>query len=114
MTHNNNNNNNNIHPIIDYLIFYRAKLITITHDVELNKIAEITEGFSGADISAIANTAISLVLHEYLHRYYTPEQAAKHASEAFISMRHFEDAVTKIKTQREMKSKEGMALSQYM
>jgi transitional endoplasmic reticulum ATPase len=86
----------------------------ITHDVELNKIAEITEGFSGADISAIANTAISLVLHEYLHRYSTPEQAAKHASEAFISMRHFEDAVTKIKTQREMKSKEGMALSQYM
>ena len=86
----------------------------ITHDVDLNKISEITEGFSGADISAIANTAISLVLHEYLHRYSTPEQAAKHASEAFISMRHFENAVTKIKTQREMKSREGMALSQYM
>jgi hypothetical protein len=29
-------------------------------------------------------------------------------------MQHFEDAVTKIKTQREMKSKEGIALSQYM
>jgi transitional endoplasmic reticulum ATPase len=86
----------------------------ISHDVDLNRIAEITEGFSGADISAIANTAISLVLHEYLQRYSTPEEAAKHASEAFILMQHFEDAVTKIKTQREMKSKEGIALSQYM
>jgi transitional endoplasmic reticulum ATPase len=86
----------------------------ISHDVDLNRIAEITEGFSGADISAIANTAISLVLHEYLQRYSTPEEAAKHASEAFILMRHFEEAVTKIKTQREMKSKEGIALSQYM
>jgi transitional endoplasmic reticulum ATPase len=93
-------------------IYTKAK--PLSNDVDLNKIAKITEGFSGADISAIANTAISLVLHEYLQRYSTPEEAAKHASEAFISMRHFEEAVTKIKTQREMKSKEGLALSQYM
>src|SRR5919199_200797 len=86
----------------------------MTDDVDLNKISEKTEGFSGADISAIANTAISLVLHEYLQRYSTPEEAAKHASEAFISSRHFEEAVHKIKTQREMKSKQGIALSQYM
>jgi transitional endoplasmic reticulum ATPase len=86
----------------------------MSHDVDLNKISEKTEGFSGADISAIANTAISLVLHEYLQRYSTPEEAAKHASEASILMQHFEEAVTKIKTQREMKSKENIALSQYM
>jgi transitional endoplasmic reticulum ATPase len=86
----------------------------LSHDIDLNKISEATEGFSGADTSAIANTAISLVLHEYLQRYSTPEQAAKHASDAFISSRHFEEAVHKIKTQREMKSKQGIALSQYM
>jgi transitional endoplasmic reticulum ATPase len=86
----------------------------LSHDVDLNKISEATEGFSGADTSAIANTAISLVLHEYLQRYSTPEQATKHASDAFISSRHFEEAVHKIKTQREMKSKQGIALSQYM
>src|ERR671939_154816 len=86
----------------------------LSHDVDFDKISEITEGFSGADISAIANTAISLVLHEYLQRYSTPEEAAKHASDASILMQHFEEAVTKIKTQREMKSKEGIALSQYM
>src|ERR687885_843756 len=86
----------------------------MSHDVDLNKISEKTEGFSGADISAIANTAISLVLHEYLQRYSTPEEAAKHASEASILMQHFEEAVTKIKTQREMKSKQRIGLSQYM
>ena len=86
----------------------------LSHDVEFDKISEITEGFSGADISAIANTAISLVLHEYLQRYSTPEEAAKHASNAFISMQHFDNAVNKIKTQREMKSKQRIGLSQYM
>ena len=35
-------------------------------DVDLITIAEVTEGFSGADVSAVANTAVSLVLHEYL------------------------------------------------
>src|ERR687886_323443 len=86
----------------------------LSHDVDLNKISEVTEGFSGADTSAIANTAISLVLHEYLQRYSTPEEAAKHASDAFISMQHFDNAVNKIKTQREMKSKQRIGLSQYM
>jgi transitional endoplasmic reticulum ATPase len=44
-----------------------------------------------------------LVLHEYLQRYPTPEEAAKHASDAIVLMRHFEDAVKKIKTQRDTK-----------
>ena len=61
-------------------------------DVDLTKVAELTEGFSGADTSSVANTAVSLVLHEYLAKYPTPEEAAKHASEAHIMMRHFEDA----------------------
>jgi hypothetical protein len=36
---------------------------------------------------------ISLVLHEYLAKYSTSEEAAKHASEALVSMQHFEEAV---------------------
>jgi transitional endoplasmic reticulum ATPase len=75
----------------------------IGRDIDLSKIVEKTEGFSGADVSAIVNTAISLVLHEYLQRYPTPEEAAKHASDAIVLMRHFEDAVKKIKTQRDTK-----------
>jgi transitional endoplasmic reticulum ATPase len=82
-------------------------------DVDLEKIADITDGFSGADVTAIVNTAVSLVLHEYLARYPTPEEAAKHASEAHVMMRHFDEAVKKIRTQRERKPEETRALSYY-
>jgi transitional endoplasmic reticulum ATPase len=81
--------------------------------VNLGRIAETTEGFSGADVSAVANTAVSLVLHEYLAKYSTPEEAAKHSSEAVVSMGNFEDAVKKIRAQRAMKPEETATLSHY-
>ncbi len=73
----------------------------LASDVDLAKIAEMTEGFSGADVAAVTNTAVSLVLHEYLAKYPTPEEAAKHADEASVLMRHFEEAVRKIRQQKE-------------
>jgi transitional endoplasmic reticulum ATPase len=82
-------------------------------DVELTRVAELTEGFSGADTGSVANTAVSLVLHEYLAKYPTPEEAAKHASEAHVMMRHFEEGVKKIKTQREGKPGEKVAVPYY-
>jgi transitional endoplasmic reticulum ATPase len=85
----------------------------LSQDVDLRRIAELTEGFSGADVSAVANTAVSLVLDEYLAKYSTPEEAAKHSSEALVSMQHFEEAVKKIRIQREMKPEEKMKLPQY-
>ncbi|MGN6613897.1 MAG: AAA family ATPase, partial [Candidatus Nitrosocosmicus sp.] len=85
----------------------------ISKDINFEKISEITEGFSGADTSSVVNTAISLVLHEYLQKYSTPEEATKHASEAHVTMKHFEDAVKKIKSQRENKSGEKLTVPYY-
>jgi transitional endoplasmic reticulum ATPase len=85
----------------------------ISPDVDFAKVAELTEGFSGADTSSVANTAVSLVLHEYLAKYPTPEEAAKHASEAHVIVRHFEEAVKKIKTQREGKPGEKVTVPYY-
>jgi transitional endoplasmic reticulum ATPase len=85
----------------------------IGRDLDLRRIADSTEGFSGADVSAVANTAVSLVLHQYLAKYSTPEEAAKHSSEAVVSMQYFEEAVKKIRTEREMKPGEKTTLSQY-
>ena len=82
-------------------------------DVNFQRIADMTDGFRGADTSAVANTAVSLVLHEYLAKYPTPEEAAKHASEAHVMLRHFEEAVRKIKTQRQMKANETQSLSHF-
>src|SRR5690606_30880831 len=91
-----------------------AKGKPIGKDVNIQRIAEtMTEGFSGADTAAIVNTAVSLVLHEYLAKYPTPEEAAKHATEAHVMMHHFEEAVKGIKTQRDTKPKEAVPLSHF-
>lgn len=90
-----------------------AKDRPLARDVDLAKLVEATEGFSGADVSSIANTAVSLVLHEYLAKYPTPEEAAKHAEEASISLRHFEEAIRKIRQQKEGKLGEKVTVPYY-
>jgi transitional endoplasmic reticulum ATPase len=85
----------------------------ISKDIDLGRIADLTDGFSGADMSAVANTAISVVLQEYLAKYNTPEEAAKHTSEALVSMKQFEEAIKKIKTQREMKPSDRVVMPHY-
>ncbi len=85
----------------------------VSKDIDLVRIADLTEGFSGADMSAVANTAISVVLQEYLAKYNTPEEAAKHTSEALVSMKQFEEAIKKIKTQREMKPGDRVVMPHY-
>jgi transitional endoplasmic reticulum ATPase len=51
-----------------------AKTIPVIDDandpqhVDYDKIAELTDGLSGADVAAIANTAVSLVIHEFLDK----------------------------------------------
>ena len=60
------------HRILDI----HSKDKPIGPDVDLAKVAELTENFSGADASSVANTAVSLVLHEYLAKYPTPEEGS--------------------------------------
>jgi transitional endoplasmic reticulum ATPase len=85
----------------------------INNDIDLNKIVEMTEGFSGADVSSVVNTAVSLILHDYIQRYPSVEEASKHTSEALVSIRQLEDAVKKVRRQREMKPEEKMHISHY-
>ena len=81
--------------------------------VDLDKIAETTEGMSGADVAAISNTAVSLVIHEFLAKYPDQKEAEKQATEAKVSMRHFEEAVRKVRTQKELKIGEKVAVPYY-
>jgi transitional endoplasmic reticulum ATPase len=90
-----------------------AKDKPLARDVDLAKLAEMTEGFSGADVASVSNTAVSLVLHEYLAKYPTPEEAAKHAEEASVSLRHFEEAIRKIRQQKEGKPGEKVTVPYY-
>jgi transitional endoplasmic reticulum ATPase len=81
--------------------------------VDIEKIAEVTDGMSGADVASIANTAVSLVIHEFLDKYPDQKEAEKQAVEAKVTMRHFEEAVRKVKTQKELKIGEKVAVPYY-
>src|SRR6187431_1652671 len=52
----------------------------LSKDVDFEKIAELAEGFSGAETNSVVNVAVSFVLQKYLSKYSSPEEAAQHAS----------------------------------
>ncbi|MDE1873377.1 MAG: CDC48 family AAA ATPase [Thaumarchaeota archaeon] len=81
--------------------------------VDLDKIAEATEGFSGADVASIANTAVSLVIHEFIEKYPDPKEAEKQAEHAKVTIRHFEDAIKKVKIQKDLKIGEKVSISHF-
>lgn len=81
--------------------------------VDLDKIAESSDGMSGADVASITNTAVSLVIHEFLAKYPDQKEAEKQAADARVTMRHFEEAVRKVRTQKELKIGEKVAVPYY-
>jgi transitional endoplasmic reticulum ATPase len=85
----------------------------VAADLDIGRVAEMTEGFSGADLTSVVNTAVSLVLQEYIASFPKPEDAKKHAAEAAVTMRHFEDAIRKVKSSREGKPAEKIAVPYY-
>jgi transitional endoplasmic reticulum ATPase len=95
------------------ILHIHVKGKNVAPEIDLEKIVSLTDGFSGADMSAVVNTAVSIVVQEYLANYPTPAEATKHISEAEITMRHFEEAVKKIRKEREMKPDGKAVMSQY-
>ena len=81
--------------------------------VDLEKIADAADGLSGADVAAIANTAVSLVIHEFLAKYANQQEAEKEVDNTKVAMRHFEEAVKKVRMQKELKIGEKLAVPYY-
>ena len=81
--------------------------------VSLDKISEITEGLSGADVASIANTAVSLVIHEHLDEDPDAKKIESDAKKARVTMRHFEEAVKKVREQKDIKLGQKVATPYY-
>ncbi|WP_428326175.1 CDC48 family AAA ATPase [Nitrosopumilus sp.] len=90
-----------------------AEKIPMGDDVDMDKIAEITDGMSGADTSSIANTAVSLVIHEYLDKHPDVKDIEKSSIDAKVTMKHFEEAVKKVREQKDLKMGEKLVASYY-
>ncbi|MBS7609910.1 CDC48 family AAA ATPase [Candidatus Bathyarchaeota archaeon] len=69
----------------------------LAEDVDLNRLAELTKGYTGADLAAIVNTAVMLAIREYLSQCKDPEKAKDRLKELKVSMNHFEKALEKVK-----------------
>ena len=90
-----------------------AEKIPMGDDVDMDKIAEITDGMSGADTSSIANTAVSLVIHEFLDKHPDVKDVEKSSIDAKVTMKHFEEAVKKVREQKDLKMGEKLVASYY-
>ncbi len=82
-------------------------------DVDVDALVEMTEGFSGADLAALVNTAVSIVLQDYVAKYPKIEDAKAHIKEAIVSMDHFKMAAKKVRTSRESKPMEKVTVPYY-
>jgi len=65
--------------------------------VDIEKLADQTEGYTGADIASLSSAAVMLALREHVSKYKDPKEAEDHKEELKIHMKHFEDAMKKIR-----------------
>ena len=65
--------------------------------VDIEKLADQTDGYTGADIASLSSAAVMLALREHVSKYKDPKEAEQHKDELKIHMKHFEDAMKKIR-----------------
>ena len=81
--------------------------------VDYDKIAEMTDNMSGADVAAISNTAVSLVIHKFLDETLDVKEIEKTSKQAKVLMKHFEDGVKKSRDQKDIKIVKKVVSSYY-
>jgi transitional endoplasmic reticulum ATPase len=70
----------------------------LSEDVDLDKLAELMEGYSGADIAATCGAASQSAIHDHLMKYSDPVEASEHKDEVMVKMEHFSKAFEKVKS----------------
>ena len=73
----------------------------------------MTEGFAGADLAALVNTAVSIVLQAYVAKYPKPDDAKKHLDEPVLTYEHFQESAKKVSSSRESKQMEKVMVPCY-
>jgi transitional endoplasmic reticulum ATPase len=79
------------------IIKIHTKKKPLAENISVEHLARETEGYTGADIASLASAAVMLALREHVSRYEEPKQADSHIQELKIQMKHFEEAMKKIR-----------------
>jgi transitional endoplasmic reticulum ATPase len=69
----------------------------LADDVHIDSLANQTEGYTGADIAALASAAVMLALREHIEKYKDPKKAESAKNELKVHMKNFEEAMKKIR-----------------
>ncbi len=69
----------------------------LADDVKIDQLAEKTEGYTGADLAALANTTAMLVIKEHITKSKTLEKAKENLKDLKITMKDFEKTLEKMK-----------------
>jgi transitional endoplasmic reticulum ATPase len=79
------------------IIKIHTKKKHLAEDIDIDRLADDTDGYTGADIASLSSTAVMLALREHISKYKEPNEAEKHKEELKIHMKHFEAAIKKIR-----------------
>ena len=79
------------------IIHIHTKKKPLADDTNIDNLATKMDGYTGADIAAVASAAVMLALREHISKYGKPQEAESHAKELKIHMRHFEEAMKKVR-----------------
>jgi transitional endoplasmic reticulum ATPase len=79
------------------IIKIHTKKKPLAEDVDIQKLSDLTDRYTGADISSLSSAAVILALREHISKYKDPKEADKNVKELKIHMKHFEEAVKKIR-----------------
>jgi transitional endoplasmic reticulum ATPase len=69
----------------------------LSDDVNIKDLADKTSGYTGADLASLSSAAVMLALREHITKYPDSKEAEKQTRELKISMKHFEEAMKKIR-----------------
>lgn len=69
----------------------------LAEDIDIEELANKTDGYTGADIASLSSAAVMLALREHIAKYPDSKEAEKQTKDLKINMKHFEDAMKKIR-----------------
>ncbi|MDN5866152.1 MAG: CDC48 family AAA ATPase [Candidatus Nitrosocosmicus sp.] len=79
------------------IIKIHTKKKPLAEEVNIEDLADKTDGYTGADIASLSSAAVMLALREHITKYPDSKEAEKQAKDLKINMKHFDDAMKKIR-----------------
>jgi transitional endoplasmic reticulum ATPase len=75
------------------IIKIHTKNIPMGEDVNIERLADITENYTGADIASFISAAVMAAIRQHVFKYEDPLEAEKHVKELTVNMKQIEDAM---------------------